>query len=526
MRKRVIWILAVCLLLAGCGGKTDMIGVTVVEKEPAVNDPCPVVEILASPDGVYTAEARTCRTYAEVFIRHNASGAEWQFALPDGGPIPEYTFLPETWGEWLEANTLLLTVGQGGDAGEQHTYRCSLELDGEALTAASVLEQTGEMLDAGYDFTRDGTADGLERMTLLDPDTGEPLWHELWVRNGAGERVWSYTMAAGGPSWDTTLFAVEVNGQDCLLELVTAMGQGNCSYFYEIFTLSETGERQSGELGEVQFDVNFGSPIHESFDCAAIADFLWRVKELTAVADSILMDIDAVDGLRCCVPASVFTHGYHCGEFVALDSREAMEAALEQRAAESELVEVLPGTYDFDHDGQMETLELVGNGGESMEAGSFWVLRLKNAAGELIWSDCAATSHAGENNLFACHIDGQDYLLRYNPWMGQGYATLHYTLFSLDQDGGEVELRENSAAFDNNFNSQYHEEIDVEAVAAFLEEVHGYLDESAVLLATDGGRFASGGSGADFEEDIFRGTEVYQGDSILEGLRSWEQTGQ
>ena len=301
-----------------------------VEQETAVSDPYPVVEALASSDDVYTAEARICRTYVEVFVRHNASGAEWKFALPDGGPIPEYTFLPEDWGEWLESNTLLLTVGQGGDAGEQRTYRCSLELDGEALTAASVLEQTGEVLDAGYDFTHDGTAEALELVTVLGPDTGEDLWYELWVQNGAGERIWSYAMAAGGPSWETALFALEVDGQDCLMELVTAMGQGYCSYFYEVFSLSETGERQSAENGEVQFDVNFGSPIHERFDCAHIADFLWRVKELTAGADTILMDMDAADGLRCGVPAAVFTHDYHCGEFVALDSREAMEAALEK----------------------------------------------------------------------------------------------------------------------------------------------------------------------------------------------------
>ena len=190
------------------------------------------------------------------------------------------------------------------------------------------------------------------------------------------------------------------------------------------------------------------------------------------------------------------------------------------------IVEELPEEYDFDHDGDPETLELVGNGGESMALCSFWVLRLKNAAGEELWSDCAGTSHAGENNLFACRINGQDYLLRYHPWMGQGYATLNYTLFSLDEDGGEVVLRKNEVSFDNNFGSQYHEEIDVEAVAAFLEEVHGYLDDSALLLATDGGRFASGGSGADFEEDVFRGAELYQDGGILENLRAWEQAGQ
>ena len=114
MWKRVISVWLLCFLLAGCVGKDDM-----AEQRKEEKSPYPIVETLESPDGIYTAEAHTCRTYAEVFIQHNQSGAEWKFALPDGSPIPEYTFLPEDWGEWLDDNTLLLTVGQGGDAGEQ-----------------------------------------------------------------------------------------------------------------------------------------------------------------------------------------------------------------------------------------------------------------------------------------------------------------------------------------------------------------------------------------------------------------------
>ena len=296
----------------------------------------PIIKTVSSPDGVYTAEAHTCRTYVEVCVRHNTGGAVWQFALPDGSPIPEYTFLPEDWGEWLDANTLLLTVGQGGDAGEQHTYRCSLEMSGANLTAVSVLEQTGEVLDAEYDFTHDGHSEELERMTLLDPDTGEALWHELWLRNGSGVRMLSCAMAAGGPSWNTSLFAVRIDGQDCLMDLVTAMGQGCCSYFYEVFALSESGERLRVAYDETEFDVNFGSPIHESFDCADVAEFLWQVKALTAEADSILMDMDVEDGLRCLVPSAVFTHDYHYGELVALDSREEIENALRQMVIKAE----------------------------------------------------------------------------------------------------------------------------------------------------------------------------------------------
>lgn len=219
----------------------------------------------------------------------------------------------------------------------------------EEITAPPVTKEPESFvtaLDAAYDFTHDGTAETLELVTVPDPDTGEDLWYELWVRNN-GERIWHYYMSAGGPSWETSLFAVEVEGQDCLMELITAMGQGYCSYFYEVFTLSETGERLSVESGEVEFDINFGSPIHESFDCAAIAEFLWRVKELTEGADSILMDVDVRDGLRCLVSPAVFDHDYHCGEAVAADSREKMEARIAYGAfRKGDLALFAPETLD------------------------------------------------------------------------------------------------------------------------------------------------------------------------------------
>ena len=37
-----------------------------------------------------------------------------------------------------------------------------------------------------------------------------------------------------------------------------------------------------------------------------------------------------------------------------------------------------------------------------------------------------------------------------------------------------------------------------------MEEVHGYLAESTLLLSTDGGAFRTGGSGADFRESDLR----------------------
>jgi hypothetical protein len=118
-----------------------------------------------------------------------------------------------------------------------------------------------------------------------------------------------------------------------------------------------------------------------------------------------------------------------------------------------------------------------------------------------LWSDIAATSHAGWNSLFAVEINGEDYLLRYNPYMGQGAAGYSYQIFSLNEAGEEVLLNRNDVSFDINFGSTAHQSFDAAAIAAFLEEVHGYLEGSTLLLSTESGLFCSGGSGTNFQED-------------------------
>ena len=77
-----------------------------------------------SPGNNLVALAYGGRTWTAVKVISTAYWTSWDFTLPDGSPIPEYTFLPEDWGEWLDEETLLLTVGRGGDGEERHTYRC------------------------------------------------------------------------------------------------------------------------------------------------------------------------------------------------------------------------------------------------------------------------------------------------------------------------------------------------------------------------------------------------------------------
>lgn len=67
--------------------------------------------------------------------------------------------------------------------------------------------------------------------------------------------------------------------------------------------------------------------------------------------------------------------------------------------------------------------------------------------GKLIWSEEGYCVHAGYNALFLCVLDGEAYLLRYNPTMYQGVGTYGYRLFSLE-NGTETVVRESSVDFD------------------------------------------------------------------------------
>ena len=287
--------------------------------------------VLWSPGNNLVALAYGGRTWTGVKVISTAYWTSWDVALPDGSPIPEYTFLPENWGTWLDPTTLLLTVGRGGDGEEQKTYRC----------------------------------------------------------------------------------------------------------------------------------------------------------------------------------------------FISTAERQISGSTQEQTA------EILPGEYDFDHDGEPEAVELATVWAEEGEerAAAWYELNVKKADGTTLWTQEAALAHVGWISVFACQIDGEDYLLWYLPWMGQGCAGYSYRIFSLDGKGQEVPVREDSLEFDINFGDPFHGDFDPAAIAAFLEEVHGWLDESTLLITTEGGVFRTGGSGADFRDDAdFWGDDCPYDEtvSLEQNLRNYE----
>ena len=176
--------------------------------------------------------------------------------------------------------------------------------------------------------------------------------------------------------------------------------------------------------------------------------------------------------------------------------------------------EALPGTYDFDRDGTQETVFLqtlegsdgwlcyLETGRRSVENSREWNLVLREGDRDLWRREGFSTAHMGWGSLFACQVDGQDYLLSYTPYMGMGWLFYQYQLFSLTEDGQPVMLAEESLSYDCNDNAKPEDRMDPAELAAFLERVHGYLENATLLLSTEGGAWHQpGSSGAEFWDD-------------------------
>ncbi len=139
--------------------------------------------------------------------------------------------------------------------------------------------------------------------------------------------------------------------------------------------------------------------------------------------------------------------------------------------------ENLPET-DLNRNGVPETPRLAlidGGTGQRLE---LW------EEGKLIFSEEGYFAHAGYNALFLYHGDDGDYLLRYNPYMGQGWGDYSYELFTLE-NGKENVSRKNNVSFYINYDPPMPGNFDPKAIAEFMEEVNGMLADSVQLLNTD-----------------------------------------
>lgn len=195
-----------------------------------------------------------------------------------------------------------------------------------------------------------------------------------------------------------------------------------------------------------------------------------------------------------------------------------------------EAAETLPGDYDFDHDGEPETVELVTllDWEEGRSTAAWYELRIQQADGTDLWSTSAHCSHPGWTSVFACKVDGQDYLLQYEPEVWQGWAEYSYKLFYpyiVSPASGERQeqiLRESCLVWDNNFRMEGHH-FDAAELADFLWEVRGYIAEGTLLLSTEDGELLFNIPGPELRSDPFGELLALNSREELEtALRQWE----
>lgn len=111
------------------------------------------------------------------------------------------------------------------------------------------------------------------RLTNLDDGQGRQL--EIWENN---QRLNVETAYFSHPGW-ANIFLCTLDGKDYLLRYHPTMYQGVCSYDYALSTLAD-GNETVIQSNRIDFDINFGSPIHDSFDPEAIAAFMDEINDL------------------------------------------------------------------------------------------------------------------------------------------------------------------------------------------------------------------------------------------------------
>lgn len=121
------------------------------------------------------------------------------------------------------------------------------------------------------DLNRNGIAEEV-RLTDIDDGLGQRL--EIYENDELIDSEAGYFAHAG----QTSVFLCTIDGEDYLLRYHPTMYQGVCTYSYELSTLTDNVET-TVQWNEVNFDINFGSPVHD-FDPEAIAAFMNEINDL------------------------------------------------------------------------------------------------------------------------------------------------------------------------------------------------------------------------------------------------------
>ena len=172
-----------------------------------------------------------------------------------------------------------------------------------------------------------------------------------------------------------------------------------------------------------------------------------------------------------------------------------------------ETTEILPGNYDFDHDGVPEITELVTVGGPGGRSVAWYELHIASGTGTAdaprpLFDGTLALQHPGWGSFIAVTVEGKDNFLMFAPVMYHGFATYWYELISFREDGSADLLDREEVSFDLSFGRD-GPQFDAEAIAGFFWKLRGILQNSTVLMSTENGEFQTGIPGLELQNYMF-----------------------
>lgn len=295
----------------------------------------------------------------------------------------------------------------------------------------------------------DLNGDGIEEViSYTGTSTQEP--YRLRVSNQSGEELWSAELGLAHAGW-SSYFLYRDSVKTALLRYEPTMYQGEASYSYELFLLSENGTTTLAE-NSVSFSVNSDS-----------ADS-WPA-EARKFADEVNRLLDKSELLFSTLNAELHSYGdgtvIRCAEPSESDGSRALASA------------------DLDNDGRAEQIICE-------KAFGGYELCVVDDNGEELMRD-----RMWEGDVyFLCRENGRDMLLQYSLDEGKNqdaisYCAYYYGLHTFD--GGKLNIVENNNTsiylnWDGTQNGDWGE-----SQQAFAARVNELIDQSEFLIAQQDG---------------------------------------
>lgn len=314
-----------------------------------------------------------------------------------------------------------------------HPYRWIVRLNGGAT-----------------ELTRaDLNGDGIEEViSYTGTSTQEP--YRLRVSNQSGEELWSAELGLAHVGW-SSYFLYRDSVKTALLRYEPTIYQGEASYSYELFMLSENGTTTLAE-NSVSFSVNSDSADSWPAEARKFADEVNRLLDKSELLFSTL---------------NAELHSYGDGTVIRCTE-----------PSESDGSRALAST-DLDNDGRAEQIICE-------KAFGGYELCVVDDNGEELMRD-----RMWEGDVyFLCRENGRDMLLQYSLFEGKNqdaisYCDYYYGLHTFD--GGKLNIVENNNTsiylnWDGTQNGDWGE-----SQQAFAARVNELIDQSEFLIAQQDG---------------------------------------